>query len=181
MRLMGVVGAVVSAHPGAETPVEVFIGLGANLGDAITVLSEAVRELARLPGTTLVRQSALYKSAPVDAHGPDFFNAVVQVSTRLNAMTLLSQLQALENAAGRQRPYRNAPRTLDLDILLYGDENIDSQNLTVPHPRMNLRAFVLLPLREIAPHRVTAAQLQAVSLQRVEPFESPGWPNQLNK
>jgi 2-amino-4-hydroxy-6-hydroxymethyldihydropteridine diphosphokinase len=174
---MTVVGAAVSAHPAAEAPVQVFVGLGANLGDAIAVMSGAVQEIARLPGTTLTRQSSLYKSAPVDAQGPDFFNAVVQFSTHLTAMALLTHLQGIENAAGRQRPYRNAPRTLDLDILLFGDENMHTQNLTVPHPRMYSRAFVLLPLREIAPHRVTVAQLQAVGQQPVALFESPAWPH----
>ena len=147
------------------------MGLGANLGDAQATLQWAVGEIARLPGTQLVRQSAWYQSAPVDAQGPDFFNAVVQVSTVLTAPALLEHLQNLEQQAGRQRPYRNAPRTLDLDILLYGDGTIDSANLTVPHPRIHSRAFVLLPLQEIAPQRVTAAQVEAVSQQRVVRLE----------
>ena len=147
------------------------MGLGANLGDAQATLQWAVGEIERLPGTQLVRQSAWYQSAPVDAQGPDFFNAVVQVSTVLTAPALLEHLQNLEQQAGRQRPYRNAPRTLDLDILLYGDGTIDSANLTVPHPRIHSRAFVLLPLQEIAPQRVTAAQVEAVSQQRVVRLE----------
>ena len=151
--------------------VEAFLGLGANLGDAQATLQWAVGEIARLPGTQLVRQSAWYQSAPVDAQGPDFFNAVVQVSTVLTAPALLENLQNLEQQAGRQRPYRNAPRTLDLDILLYGDGTIDSANLTVPHPRIHSRAFVLLPLQEIAPQRVTAVQVEAVSQQRVVRLE----------
>ena len=174
-------GAAVNASPAAEVPVQAFIGLGANLGDAQTALREAVTALAQLPGTRLVRQSALYRSAPVDAQGPDFFNAVVQVSTRLDAQALLAHLQTIEQQAGRQRPYRNAPRTLDLDLLLYGDASIDSARLTVPHLRMASRAFVLLPLREIAPHRVTATQLQAVSQQRVARLEALDWIDQVKR
>ncbi|MFT4243499.1 MAG: 2-amino-4-hydroxy-6-hydroxymethyldihydropteridine diphosphokinase [Acidovorax sp.] len=145
-----------------------FIGLGANLGDAPAALRTALQALAALPETQLLRTSPLYRSAPVDATGPDFYNAVAALQTRLAPLALLRALQAIEQAAGRERPYRNAPRTLDLDVLLYGDERIATPELTVPHPRMGERAFVLRPLADIAPERVSAAQLAAVAGQRIE-------------
>jgi 2-amino-4-hydroxy-6-hydroxymethyldihydropteridine diphosphokinase len=151
-------------------PVTAFVGLGANLGDAQRALQDALAALARLPDTQLVRSSRVYRSAPVDAGGPDYLNAVAQVQTRLGAPELLAQLQQLERAAGRERPYRNAPRTLDLDLLLFGDAYIDSVALTVPHPRLRERAFVLLPLQELAPERVSAADLAAVAGQRIAPL-----------
>jgi 2-amino-4-hydroxy-6-hydroxymethyldihydropteridine diphosphokinase len=151
-------------------PVTAFVGLGANLGDPLHALREALQALDRLPGTRLVRGSRFYRSAPVDAGGPDYFNAVAQVETRLDAPGLLAHLQAIEQAAGRERPYRNAPRTLDLDLLLYGDARIASAALTVPHPRMRERAFVLLPLQELAPERVSPDDLAPVAHQRIEPL-----------
>ena len=144
-----------------------FIALGANLGDAQATVLQAMQAIARLPGTVLTHRSSLYRTAPVDSSGPDYINAVVEVSTTLPAADLLVQLQLLEDQAARTRPYRNAPRTLDLDILWYGDEAINTATLVVPHPRMLARAFVLVPLAEIAPQRVTAAQLQAVSGQGI--------------
>ena len=143
---------------------EAFIGLGANLGDARAAVAQAIGQIARLPQTRLVRQSSLYRSAPVDASGDDFVNAVVEIATGLAPLDLLHELQQLEQQAGRQRPYRNAPRTLDLDILLYGDLLLDSPELSIPHPRLWERGFVVLPLAEIAPARVSAAQRLAVSL-----------------
>jgi 2-amino-4-hydroxy-6-hydroxymethyldihydropteridine diphosphokinase len=151
-------------------PVSAFVGVGANLGDAVRTVEQAITALGGLPETRLLRASRLYRSAPVDAGGPDFVNAVVQVETRLTAPALLSGLQALEHAAGRERPYRNAPRTLDLDLLLFGDARIDSPGLIVPHPRLRERAFVLVPLQELAPQRVPPAQLQAVAGQRIAPL-----------
>jgi 2-amino-4-hydroxy-6-hydroxymethyldihydropteridine diphosphokinase len=151
-------------------PVIAFVGLGANLGDAQQTLRDAIAALGRLAGTQLVRASRVYRSAPVDAGGPDFLNAVAQVSTRLSAPELLAQLQQLEQAAGRERPYRNAPRTLDLDLLHFGDARIASATLTVPHPRWRERAFVLLPLQELAPGRVAPADLAAVAGQRIAPL-----------
>jgi len=129
----------------------VYIGLGANLGDARAVLPIALTELGELPQSGLVSCSALYRSAPIDASGPDYLNAVAEIRTRLAAHELLLQLQAIEARHGRTRPYRYAPRTLDLDLLLFGDEVIDTPSLKVPHPRLHERAFVLLPLAEIAP------------------------------
>jgi len=158
-------------------PVVAYVGLGANLGDARKALNEALAAIARLPGTRLLRSSNVYRSAPVDAAGPDYFNAVAQVETTFTAPGLLAQLQAIEQAAGRERPFRNAPRTLDLDLLLYGSARIDSPLLTVPHPRMRERAFVLLPLRELAPQLVEEQDVAAVAGQRIEalpPTSSPG-------
>jgi 2-amino-4-hydroxy-6-hydroxymethyldihydropteridine diphosphokinase len=144
-----------------------YVGLGANLGDARATLENAFAALAALPDTRLTARSAFYVTAPVDAAGPDFTNAVAALDTGLPPHDLLAQLQRIENAAGRERPYRNAPRTLDLDLLLYGDERIAGPTLTVPHPRMRERAFVLVPLAEIAPALVSAAQLQSVQGQRL--------------
>ena len=148
--------------------VTAFVALGANLGDARATVLQAMQAIAALPDTTLLRRSSLYRSAPVDAAGPDFINAVVEIGTRLGPQQLLAELQRIEQAAGRERPYRNAPRTLDLDILLYGERTLDSPTLTIPHPRMFERAFVLVPLAEIAPQRISATQLKAVEDQPIE-------------
>jgi 2-amino-4-hydroxy-6-hydroxymethyldihydropteridine diphosphokinase len=145
--------------------VTAYVALGANLGDAVRAVREAIARIGNLPQTALARQSSLYRTAPIDAGGPDYINAVAEVSTRLSAPELLAQLQRLEQEAGRERIYRNAPRTMDLDLLLFGSGRIESAALTVPHPRMHLRAFVLVPLAEIAPQLVPAAQLLAVADQ----------------
>jgi 2-amino-4-hydroxy-6-hydroxymethyldihydropteridine diphosphokinase len=149
-------------------PVTAFVGIGANLGDAAAAVRAAIARLDAMPRTRLARASSLYRTAPHDAQGPDFVNAVAQLDTHLGALELLDALQAIENEAGRERPYRNAPRTLDLDLLLYGSQQVDSGRLTVPHPRMAGRAFVLVPLAEIAPGLVPAPQLAAVAAQRIE-------------
>ena len=151
----------------ASRMADAYIGLGANLGDAAASIALAVQAIAGVSDLVLVRQSSVYRSAPVDAIGPDFFNAVVQVRTKLAPLALLSVLQAIEVQAGRTRPYPNAPRTLDLDLLLYDQQTMASSVLTLPHPRMWQRAFVLLPLAEIAPHLVSAAQLLAVQDQAI--------------
>ena len=143
-----------------------YIALGANLGDAPQTVRWAMAQLDALEHSCLRRCSSLYRSAPVDAGGPDFINAVVALETGLIAPVLLQHLHRVEALAGRERPYRNAPRTLDLDLLLYGDACIDSPKLLVPHPRMRQRAFVLVPLAEIAPERVSATQLASVQAQR---------------
>lgn len=148
-------------------PVTAYVGLGANLGDAAGTLKEAIRQLGLVEGVSLASQSSLYRSAPVDSSGPDYINAVVQLQSQLTAPELLVCLHRIEQAAGRERPYRNAPRTLDLDILLYGDGHISSAALTIPHPRMWQRAFVLLPLAEIAPQYTTQARLSHVLAQGV--------------
>lgn len=151
----------------ARAPVTAYIGLGANLGEPVTALRTAINALAGVAGIRGVRCSAFYRSAPIDSSGPDYVNAVIEIETTLCAPALLCRLQALEQQAGRERPYPNAPRTLDLDLLLYGTGRIQSAQLVVPHARMNRRAFVLLPLAEIAPHLVSPAQLHAVADQTV--------------
>jgi 2-amino-4-hydroxy-6-hydroxymethyldihydropteridine diphosphokinase len=148
-----------------RNPVVAYVGLGANLGEPLATVGQALRDLAAVPGVLSLRHSALYGSSPVDATGPDYVNAVAELHTTLTAPALLAALQALENEAGRLRPYRNAPRTLDLDVLLYGAARIQSPHLTVPHPRMAERAFVLRPLHELAPALVRAAALAAVADQ----------------
>lgn len=142
-------GASPSANPAGNATA--YIGLGANLGDSVATLRDALRELAATRGVEDCVASPFYRSAPVDASGPDFINAVARLHTTLTPLDLLDALQAIERLHGRQRPYRNAPRTLDLDLLIHGDLRLDTPRLTLPHPRMRERAFVLLPLRDLAP------------------------------
>lgn len=159
---------------GAErSEVLAYLALGANLGDALAALQTATQSISVLPDTRLVATSSLYRTAPLEASGPDYLNAVIAVSTRLNAPELLLRLQQIESQAGRERAYRNAPRTLDLDILLYGQASIRSAALHIPHPRMGQRAFVLVPLAEIAPDRVKPEQLKAVAAQQIERVATP--------
>lgn len=150
-----------------SAPVLAYIGLGANLGDARAQLQAALQGLRQLPQTELLRVSPCYRTAPVDATGPDYLNAVAELRTTLAPLDLLRALQALEQDAGRERPYRNAPRTLDLDVLLYGDLRQDAPVLTVPHPRMEQRAFVLRPLADLRPDLVSAPQLEQVRDQPI--------------
>jgi len=145
-----------------------FVAIGANLGDARATVRQAMDDLDRVPLTRVSARSSLYRSAPVDAGGPDFVNAVVELQTGLDPQALLGELQRLEAGAGRERPYRNAPRTLDLDLLRHGDAVLQTPQLSLPHPRMAERAFVLLPLAEIAPEQVTSLQLAQVADQRIE-------------
>lgn len=133
------------------SPARAFVGLGANLGDPRAAVTDALRQLAALPGSTLVAASSLYRTAPIDATGPPFVNAVAELRTTLSPHDLLHRLQAIEQAHGRERPYRNAPRTLDLDLLLFDSFVLDDAELTLPHPRLHQRAFVLVPLAELAP------------------------------
>jgi 2-amino-4-hydroxy-6-hydroxymethyldihydropteridine diphosphokinase len=128
-----------------------YIGIGANLGDALGTVRDAIADIGKFPSTHVSGRSSLFRTAPIDAGGDDYINAVVCVETELTPLELLTQLQTLEQGAGRERPYRNAPRTLDLDLLLYGSQSIASEQLTVPHPRMTQRAFVLIPLLQIDP------------------------------
>ena len=146
--------------------VRAYIGVGANLGDATTQVRAAADGLRALG--THWQCSPLYRTAPQDADGPYYVNAVVGLDTSLTAPALLVSMQAMENAAGRERPYRNAPRTLDLDLLLYGSAVIRSPSLYIPHPRMWERAFVLAPLRDIAPAFVPDHRFAAVVDQVVE-------------
>lgn len=152
----------------SRAEVTAFVALGANLGNAERALREALAALDTAPGVRVARASSLYRTAPIDSSGPDYLNAVAEVATTLSAPALLDALQTIENGAGRERPYRNAPRTLDLDLLLYGEAHIDSVRLTVPHPRMHGRAFVLVPLAEIAPGRVPPGALATVADQAIE-------------
>lgn len=145
-----------------------YVAIGANLGDPRRAVEDAIGALSRLPQSRMVARSSLYRTAPVDAGGPDFINAVVALETELAPLDLLARLQVIEAAAGRERPYRNAPRTLDLDLLILGDQVLETPTLTLPHPRMGQRAFVLVPLAEIAPDRVTGAQLAAVAGQAIQ-------------
>jgi 2-amino-4-hydroxy-6-hydroxymethyldihydropteridine diphosphokinase len=132
--------------------ISAYIGLGANLDDPAAQITQAMDELARLPESRLTARSSLYASAPVGYKAqPDFINAVVEIETRLAPRTLLSALLDIEHHHGRNRSFRNAPRTLDLDLLVYGRARFHEEGLTLPHPRMHERAFVLLPLLEIAP------------------------------
>ncbi|RUP35146.1 MAG: 2-amino-4-hydroxy-6-hydroxymethyldihydropteridine diphosphokinase [Curvibacter sp.] len=149
------------------SPVLACVGVGGNLGDAQATVRRALADLAQLPHSRLLKASSLYRSAPVDAGGPDFINAVVLLQTQLAPLPLLHALQALEQAAGRERPYRNAPRTLDLDLLSHGEVRLDTAELTLPHPRMRQRAFVLRPLAEVWPEQVSAADLAAVADQAI--------------
>lgn len=128
-----------------------YIGLGSNLGDATDNVRNALLALAQLPSTRLKQQSSYFRTAPIDADGDDYVNAVACISTGLSAAELLQALQQIELNFGRERSYLNAPRTLDLDVLLYGEQNIETATLTVPHPRMTTRAFVLIPLLQIDP------------------------------
>lgn len=128
-----------------------YIGIGSNLGDARGNVQRAIIRLEQIPDTRLVAQSSLFRTAPVDAGGDDYINAVAKIETGLPAPDLLAALQAIEQDFGRERPYRNAPRTLDLDILLYGQQSMSSETLTVPHPRLTQRAFALIPLLQIDP------------------------------
>ena len=130
---------------------QVFIGLGANLGERALVLRQALNALSGLPETRLVAVSSAYLSVPVDAGGPDYLNAVAEFDTAMSPSDLLVAMQAIERAHGRERPFLNAPRTLDLDLLLFGDAQIATAELTVPHPRLHQRAFVLLPLLALVP------------------------------
>ena len=129
-----------------------YVGLGANLGDPRQQLTRALLELDAVPRTRVVKASSLYRSAPMGyANQPDYVNAVARLETGLAAHALLAELQAIEARHGRSRSFANAPRTLDLDLLLFGESVFAEQNLTLPHPRMHERAFVLKPLLEIAP------------------------------
>lgn len=144
-----------------------FVGLGANLGDPERAIRAAIEALGALEATRVVAASSLYRSAPVDAGGPDYLNAVVELRTGLAPHALLRALLAIEQAHGRARGERNAPRTLDLDLLMYDDRVVRSDALVLPHPRMHERAFVLRPLAEIAPQaRIPGAAPLAELLER---------------
>lgn len=157
-----------------------YVGIGANLGDALVAVRDAIVELGELPATRVVAVSSLYRTAPLEVPDaqPDYLNAAVQLETDLDAPALLEHLQSIERRHGRVRNERNAARTLDLDLLLFGGQQIRTPLLTVPHPRMSQRAFVLAPLVEIAPDLVIPGAglardlLPRLAGQRVERLES---------
>ncbi|MFH2134929.1 MAG: 2-amino-4-hydroxy-6-hydroxymethyldihydropteridine diphosphokinase [Pseudomonadota bacterium] len=156
-----------------------YVGLGSNLADPAVQVVNALAALDALPQTRLLKQSSLYRSAPVGyLDQPDFINAVAQVETELAPRALLDALLALELECGRTREFQNAPRTLDLDVLMYGDLVHHEHGLTVPHPQMHLRAFVLQPLLEIAPDCVipgvgaAADAMTACAGQQLERLEN---------
>lgn len=153
---------------GLPQPVLAVVAIGANLGDAQATVVQAMQALSQLPQTSVCQRSSLYRSAPHEAQGPDFINAAVLLRTQLTPLALLQALQALEDREGRERPYKNAPRTLDLDLIFHGDVQMNTPELTLPHPRWSSRAFVLYPLAEIWPERVSADMLQAVAAQAIE-------------
>ena len=145
--------------------VQAFIGLGANLGDPESQVRRAVAALSDLPGTRVLAASSLYRTAPVGVgEQPDFINAVAKIETTLGARALLDGLIATEARFGRERPFPGAARTLDLDLLLYGDRTIDEPGLVVPHPRMHERAFVLAPLAEMEAETVVPGKGRAGAL-----------------
>ena len=159
-------------------PHRAFIGLGSNQDDPVRQVETAIAELNKLSSTRLLRRSQLFRTRPVGyADQPDFVNAVAELETRLEPRVLLRELLALEQRHGRVRGLRNGPRTLDLDLLLYDSLELDEPELTLPHPRMHERAFVLLPLHEIAPqadipgHGSVSALLAAVDTSGVAPCE----------
>ena len=157
------------------------VGVGANLDDPESGVRRAIDSLSCMTGVKLVACSSLYRTAPVGyLDQPEFVNAVVVLETTLDPHALLAELHLIEKQFGRKRTWRNAPRAIDLDLLLYGDRQMKSAELTLPHPRMAERAFVLVPLAEIAPDVMvgvngTAAQLlQAVSTDGVKLLGATG-------
>lgn len=156
-----------------------YVGMGANIGDPRGQLLAAWDAIGRLPDTRALARSAFYRTAPVGYENqPDFLNGVGKIDTALEAHALLAQLQEIERDLGRERSFRDAPRSIDLDLLLYGNETIDTPDLKVPHPRMHERAFVLKPLLELDPDvaipgRGNAAdQMRACAGQRVDRAEA---------
>ena len=135
-----------------------FVALGSNLIDPISQVESAFVALENLPNTRVLKKSSLYQTAPIGyeleqlRQRPDFINAVVEIETDLKPLELLDAILEIENQAGRERPFPNAPRVLDCDLLLYESVSMDTKKLSLPHPRMHERGFVLLPLFEIAPH-----------------------------
>jgi 2-amino-4-hydroxy-6-hydroxymethyldihydropteridine diphosphokinase len=144
---------------------DAFVAFGSNLGDRAAEIERACAAISALPSTTLVARSSLYATAPVAASGGEFLNAVAHVRTSLAPLDLLRALQAIEARHGRSRPFPGAPRSLDLDLLLYGDRVLAGAELTLPHPRLHERAFVLAPLLEIAPDLVVRGRGRVADLR----------------
>lgn len=149
-----------------NTPERVFVALGANLGDPEATVQQAFAALDGLRATRLVARSSLFRTAPVGvpAGHPDYINAVAELATGLTPLELLDALLGLELRHGRERPCHNAPRTLDLDLLVYGERRVAHPRLDLPHPRMHERAFVLAPLAEIAPELLVPGRGQVAEL-----------------
>ena len=144
-----------------------FVGVGSNLQQPRQQVVQALKALAKLPDTRLIAYSSLYRTAPLGYDNqPDFINAAAELETSLPPLQLLHELLALENTRGRQRLFPNAPRILDLDLLLYDDMVMNTAELTLPHPRMHERGFVLLPLAEIAPDLVIPGHGQVAGLAK---------------
>lgn len=141
-----------------------YIGLGSNLGESKDILVQALRDLEQHLSIDVKQVSPYYRSNPVDSTGPDYVNAVALVETQLSALELLHIMQAIELEHGRERPYLNAPRTLDLDLLLFENFQSETEELTVPHPRMHQRAFVLAPLADLIGADYALAQGQLKDL-----------------
>jgi 2-amino-4-hydroxy-6-hydroxymethyldihydropteridine diphosphokinase len=148
-------------------PVKCYVALGANLGDPIKSFEQALQGLHQTPGVRVTACSRLYQSEPFQAMGPPYINSVCAIDSILNAFELLATTQRLELEAGRVREFHHQPRTLDLDLLFFGDAQIQSPQLTIPHPRWSERAFVLLPLMEFEPSWVTPEMLQGVHSQDI--------------
>lgn len=153
---------------------QAYIALGSNLQQPRRQVEQALDQLAQLPQTRLLQQSSLYRTAPLDHNNhrseqPEFINAVAQAETGLAPLALLRALLAIEDRHGRERPYRNAPRVLDMDLLLYDEVIMNTAELTLPHPRMFERGFVLLPLAEIAPELNIAGHGTITALARACP------------
>lgn len=153
-----------------RAPVTAWVALGANLGQAADQVRQAMVQLQEQVAVANWTASRLFVTAPHQALGPDFVNAVVRFDTSLTAPELLDVLQGIEQQAGRERPYPNAPRTLDLDLLFYGQSSMQSPRLTLPHPRWRERAFVLYPLADVSPERVWPGDLSAVADQTIKPL-----------
>jgi 2-amino-4-hydroxy-6-hydroxymethyldihydropteridine diphosphokinase len=161
----------------SEGPVHAFLGLGSNLGDRLANLHEAIHRLERVDGIHLLRASRVYETAPVGPPQPEYLNAVVELETSLEPRPLLDACLGIETAMGRVRGERWGPRVIDIDLLTYGDDEIDEPGLTVPHPRMHERVFVLVPLLELEPdpllpggRRLGTLRLVAEALTDARPF-----------
>lgn len=153
-----------------------YVALGGNLGDVPAAVQSALAAMAQLPGTRLEEVSSLYQTRPVDASGPDFFNAVVALQSALGPHELLRALLEQELLHERERPYRNAPRTLDLDLLWYGGLQIESASLCLPHPRLGQRAFVLEPLAEVMAQCMANHAARALTRRDAGTSSLPGGP-----
>jgi len=168
---------------GARDPGRAFLGLGSNLGDRLANLQMAVRLLRETDGVEVVRSSRVYETEPVGPLQPDFLNAVIEVWTPLEPRDLLQACLEVERTMGRVRTERWGPRVVDVDILTYDEEEIDEPGLTVPHPRMHERAFVLIPLLELdsdpmlpGGRRIAALRLPPGAFAGVRPFAPPLFP-----